>query len=267
MSKTVRSAWEKVCTARNQHRWKSSDMIYQLFSDVEPLFGDRHTQECASIYAGLAKLGSMPIAFIAQEKGRNLEERLASNFGMTTPAGFRKAHRLMLLAEKFSIPLITLIDTPGAACDVSAEQQNQSYCIATTLKTMAVLKTPIIALVIGEGMSGGGLSLAVADKLIMLDSSIFSVISPEGCSSILYKHSKKADVCAEKLKLGSQDLCAMGFVDEVCTIHDAYDATSLDVDALRVFLHQSMQTLCAQPIADVLGKRAEKWSLQGIKRY
>jgi acetyl-CoA carboxylase carboxyl transferase subunit alpha len=196
-------------------RPKSQEIINAIVNDFQELHGDRMYSDDASIIGGLGKLGNISVMFIAQEKGTNTKEKMFRNFGMPRPEGYRKALRLMKLAEKFSIPLITIIDTPGAFPGIGAEERGQSEAIARNLFTLASLKTPVINLVTGEGGSGGALAIGMGDVLIMLEYSIYSVISPEACSTILWRNPDEAESAAEAMGISSKRLNKLGLVDSI----------------------------------------------------
>lgn len=209
------SPWQISQLARHPQRPYTQDYIDLMMSDFQELHGDRLYADDHAIVAGLAKLEEQPVMVIGHQKGRDTKEKVRRNFGMPRPEGYRKAMRLMKLAERFQIPIITLIDTPGAYPGVGAEERGQSEAIARNLYVMADLKTPIISVVIGEGGSGGALAIGVCDKLFMLEYSTYSVISPEGCASILWKSADKASVAAESMGITSERLSKLGLVDEV----------------------------------------------------
>jgi acetyl-CoA carboxylase carboxyl transferase subunit alpha len=207
--------WQTTQIARHSERPTTSDYIESLFEDFTELHGDRHFGDDKSIIAGLAKLKGVSVVVIGHQKGRNLKERVERNFGMPHPEGYRKALRLMQLAERFKKPIITFIDTPGAYPGVGAEERGQSEAIAKNLAVMSQLKVPILCVVIGEGGSGGALALAVGDRLLMLQYAIYSVISPEGCAAILWNDESRAEEAAAALKLTAPDLLQMGIIDEI----------------------------------------------------
>ena len=209
------SEWQIAQLARHPLRPKSIQVIESISEDFQELHGDRMYADDSSIVSGLAKIESQSVMFIAQEKGNNTNEKMKRNFGMPRPEGYRKAQRMMKLAEKFSIPIITIIDTPGAFPGVGAEERGQSEAIARNLFTLASLQTPIINLVLGEGGSGGALAIGMGDKLIMLEYSIFSVISPEACSSILWRTPDETETAAEAMGISSGRLNKLGLVDEI----------------------------------------------------
>lgn len=207
--------WQVIQLARHPERPHGFDYISRIFDDFQELHGDRAFGDDKAIIAGLAKLDHQPVMVIAQQKGRTTKQKLKHNFGMMHPEGYRKALRLMKLAEKFQIPVVTLIDTPGAYPGVNAEKRGQSEAIARNLKEMAQLKVPIVCMVIGEGCSGGALGIGVGDRLLMMEYSYFATISPEGCASILWKTSEKASEAAEIMGITSKRLKEIGIVDEV----------------------------------------------------
>jgi acetyl-CoA carboxylase carboxyl transferase subunit alpha len=207
--------WEISQVARHVQRPRTLDYIQTIFSDWVELHGDRHFAEDKSIIGGLAKLGEQSLILIGHQKGRDTKENLERNFGMPRPEGYRKALRLMQLAEKFSLPVITFIDTPGAYPGIGAEERNQSEAIGRNLYEMANLTVPIICTIIGEGGSGGALAIAIGDQINMLEHSIYSVISPEGCASILWKDATKASNAAEILGITAPRLKTLGLIDSI----------------------------------------------------
>jgi acetyl-CoA carboxylase carboxyl transferase subunit alpha len=207
--------WQKVQVARHSDRPHCVDYIKGLFSDFTPLAGDRNFGEDQAIVGGFARFRGEPVAIIGQEKGSDTTSRLKHNFGSVRPEGYRKAVRLMELADRFKIPLLTLVDTAGAYPGLGAEERGQAEAIAVNLREMAKVESPILTVVIGEGGSGGALAIAVADVVLMFENSIYSVISPEGCASILWRDGKQAPKAAEALKLTATHLLALGVVDGV----------------------------------------------------
>jgi acetyl-CoA carboxylase carboxyl transferase subunit alpha len=201
--------------SRHPQRPYTLDYIEHGFSHFEELHGDRHFADDHAIVSGLARLRGIPVVIIGHQKGHTTKEKVARNFGMPRPEGYRKAQRMMQLAERFSLPIITLIDTPGAYPGIGAEERGQSEAIASSLKLMAGLHTPIIVTIIGEGGSGGALAIGVGDKINMLQYSTYSVISPEGCASILWKSAEKASEAAEAMGLTAERLLELGLVDEI----------------------------------------------------
>lgn len=207
--------WQKVLVARHQERPKTSDYISMLIEDFVPLAGDRLFGEDAAITAGIGRFKGISVAVLGHEKGKNTEDRIAHNFGMPHPEGYRKACRIMDLADRFGMPLLTFIDTSGAYPGVGAEERGQAEAIARSIEKSLLFNQPIVATVIGEGGSGGAIALGVANSILMLEHSIYSVISPEGCASILYRDSSKAEEASNALKLTAQDLLNFKIIDEV----------------------------------------------------
>jgi len=212
---TSLSDWQISQLARHPQRLYTLDYIENIFDEFTELHGDRAFSNDHSLVGGIAKMDDFDFMFIGQQKGRSTKEKIFHNFGMTRPEGYRKALRLMKLAEKFSLPIISFIDTPGAYPGIGAEERGQSEAIARNLFEMSTLKTPIIAVVIGEGGSGGALAIGVSDITMMFEYSIYSVISPEGCASILYKDVSKANIAAESLKMTSKHLKKNKLIDKV----------------------------------------------------
>ena len=208
-------AWQIAQVARHPMRPYTTDYLQMIAPDFQELHGDRMYADDPAIIGGVARLDGRSIMFIGHQKGRDTKERVRRNYGMPKPEGYRKAQRLMRLAEKFSLPIVTFIDTPGAYPGVGAEERGQSEAIAYSLYLMAGLKTPIISVVIGEGGSGGALAIGVCDRLLMLQYSVYAVISPEGCASILWKSAEKAEEAAEAMRITATSLIEFGLVDEV----------------------------------------------------
>ena len=208
-------AYEKVKIARGNKRPTAVDYIDNILTDFIELHGDRRFADDGAIVAGIARLNDMPVTVIGIEKGRTTKERMQRSFGSPNPEGYRKALRLMKQAEKFHRPVLCLVDTSGAYCGIGAEERGQGQAIAENLMEMMTLRTPAISIVIGEGGSGGALALSVADRVWMLENSIYSVISPEGCASILWKDAGKADTAAEYLKLTAQDSLENGLIEKI----------------------------------------------------
>lgn len=254
------SDWQISQLARHPQRLYTLDYINDVFDEFTELHGDRAYADDHAIVGGIAKLDGQSVMFIGQQKGRSTQDKIKYNFGMPRPEGYRKALRLMKMAEKFSMPVITFIDTPGAYPGIGAEERGQSEAIAKNLFEMSTLATPIISVVIGEGGSGGALAIGVADKMMMFEYSIYSVISPEGCASILYKDAAKANVAAESLKLTSAHLKKEGLIDEIIAeplggIHrDPDEARKLLKNALK----QQLEAVGKITIDQLLQARAEK---------
>ena len=209
------TAYEKVTAARAKKRFTSLDIIKEVFTDFLEMHGDRRYADDKAVVAGIAYLDTMPVTVIGIEKGHDIKERTQRNFGSAHPEGYRKALRQMKLAEKFKRPVVCFIDTSGAYCGLGAEERGQAQAIAENLMEMMALETPIISVIVGEGGSGGALALAVANEVWMLENSIYSVISPEGCASILWKDESKAKEASECLKLTAEDLLALGIIEKI----------------------------------------------------
>lgn len=215
LKKTSQKAWQQVLTSRESTRARGMEYVRQLFSEYSLHRGDRSLGEDGSLLCGVGEFFGQPVSFIISNKGENLNEQIANNFGMSSPAGFYKAIRTMKQAEKFGRPLITIVDTPGAYPGVHAEKEGQSIAIANSLMTMMNLSVPVVSCIVGEGGSGGALSIACGNRVLMFENAIYSVISPEGFASILWKDSKRADEASEILKLTSEHLLEFGIVDEI----------------------------------------------------
>mgnify|MGYP001366806618 CR=1 FL=1 len=211
------TSWQKVQLSRHPNRPFSLDYIERIFSDFQPLLGDRLFKEDAAIVGGPAVLNGQHVMVLGQQKGRNTEENLKRNFGCPSPEGYRKALRLMKMANRFSMPIVSFVDTPGAFPGIEAEERHIAEAIAVNLREMATFEVPIIAIVIGEGGSGGALGVAVADRVLILENAYYSVISPEGCAAILWKDRSFAENASEALKLDAEQLLSFGIVDEIIT--------------------------------------------------
>ncbi|MCB1968792.1 MAG: acetyl-CoA carboxylase carboxyltransferase subunit alpha [Geminicoccaceae bacterium] len=209
------TAWQKTQVARHADRPHMCDYVDTLMKDFSPLAGDRCFGDDHAITGGLGRLRGISVMLIGHEKGADTEERVKHNFGMARPEGYRKAIRLMRLAERFGLPVVTLVDTPGAHPGIRAEERGQAEAIARSIETCLTLKVPIISVIVGEGGSGGAIALASADRVLMLEHSIYSVISPEGCAAILWRKAEQAEAAAEALKLTAQDLKELGLIDEI----------------------------------------------------
>jgi len=262
------SAWQISQVARHPQRPYSLDYINALFSDFEELHGDRAFAEDPAIVGGLARFGSQAVMVIGHQKGRDTKDKLYRNFGMPKPEGYRKALRLMRLAERFEIPVLTFVDTPGASPGVGAEERGQSEAIGRSLYAMAELRVPVIVTVIGEGGSGGALALAVGDYVQMLQYSIYSVISPEGCASILWKSAEKASTAAEALGITAKRLKTLNLIDKIIAeplggAHRNYEAT---MQIVRRELQESLATVTGKSIDTILEKRFERLLSYGTFR-
>lgn len=247
--------YERVKAARDTSRPTGLDYIKNIFQGFIELHGDRRYADDSAIVGGIARLNGNPVTVIAIEKGHNAKERAMRNFGAPNPEGYRKALRLMKQAEKFGRPVICFIDTSGAYCGIGAEERGQGQAIAENLMEMTTLCVPVISILIGEGGSGGALALAVADRVWMLQNSVYSVISPEGCASILWKDASKADAAAASLKLTAEDARSLGIVERVLSEKD-FGAKPF-YDRIHILLHEELQELAKDP--DLLQKRYDRF--------
>ncbi len=258
--------WQIVQLARHPLRPQSLDYIERIFTEFDELHGDRVFADDHAMIAGLARLAGDPVMVIGHQKGKNTKEKLARNFGMARPEGYRKALRLMRMAEQFKLPIITFIDTPGAYPGIDAEERGQSEAIARNLLVMAKLKTPIICVVIGEGGSGGALAIGVGDQVLMLQYSVYSVISPEGCASILWKSADKAADAAQALKLTAKDSLELKLIDDV--IPEPLGGAHRDIDemaqTLKTILQEKLLTLQAQPLDQLIDNRYQRLMGYGV---
>ncbi len=246
--------------ARHPQRPYTLDYVQRVLTEFEELHGDRAFGDDPAIVCGLARLEGMPVAVIGHQKGRNTQENIQRNYGMAKPEGYRKALRVMKLAERFGLPLVTLIDTPGAYPGIDAEERGQSEAIARNLYEMSGLRMPIIACVIGEGGSGGALAIGVADRLIMLEYSTYSVISPEGCAAILWKSAEKAGEAADALGLTSSRLLELRLVDQVIPepLGGAHRDVGETASRLRAALLENLSTLKRIPVQQLVEQRHER---------
>ena len=251
------NAWQISQVARHPQRPYTLDYIQSLFSEFEELHGDRAYADDPAIVCGVARFGGEPVVVIGHQKGRDVKERQYRNFGMPRPEGYRKALRLMHMAEKFRMPVLTFIDTPGAYPGIGAEERGQSEAIARNLYAMAELKTPVICTVIGEGGSGGALAIGVGDRLIMLQYATYSVISPEGCASILWKSADKASLAAETLGITAARLKALGLVDQVVAepLGAAHREPEAMMESLRSALSDALNDVRERPLNALLNDR------------
>jgi acetyl-CoA carboxylase carboxyl transferase subunit alpha len=254
------SAWQVVQVARHQKRPYTQDYISRIFTDFDELHGDRHFGDDKSIIGGIARLDGRSVVVIGQEKGRTVQDKVLRNFGMPKPEGYRKALRLMEMAERFHMPVLTLIDTPGAYPGIDSEERGISEAIARNLAVMSRLRTRIICTVIGEGSSGGALGIGVGDQVNMLQYATYFVISPEGCANIIWKTAEKAPLAAEAMGVTSKTLLDLGIVDEIIPeplggAHRDHDAVAVSV---RSALLRQLDVLTAQPLETVLEKRYQR---------
>ena len=254
------TAWQVVQVARHPHRPYTLDYIQRIFTDWEEMHGDRHFGDDSAIVGGVARLNGKPVMVIGEEKGRGVSEKVLRNFGMPKAEGYRKALRLMETAERFKMPVLTLIDTPGAYPGIDSEERNISEAIARNLAVMSRLRTPIICTVIGEGSSGGALAIGVGDRLNMLQYSTYFVISPEGCANIIWKTTKKAPEAAEAMGVTSDNLEKLGIVDQ--TIPEPMGGAHRDIETmastLKAHLSEQLDELQAIPLDDLLERRYQR---------
>ncbi len=260
------SAWDRVQIARHPKRPHTSDYIKYLFKNFVELHGDRRYADDKAIISGFAYFKGIPVAVIGHEKGKGTQEKIERNFGMPHPEGYRKAIRVMKLAEKYKMPVITFIDTPGAYPGIGAEERGQSEAIAESMLTMSNLKTPIVSVVIGEGGSGGALALGIADRVCIMENAYYSVISPEGCAAILWKDQNRVKEASKALKLTAEDLYSMGIVD--CIIPEPYNAAHWDhkktARLVGYFIKKCIAELCAKDIETLLSERFKKFKNMGV---
>jgi acetyl-CoA carboxylase carboxyl transferase subunit alpha len=258
-------AWQRTLLARHPQRPYMMDYVRILFEDFHELHGDRAYGDDPAMIAGFAKYHGRPVAVIGQQKGRDTKARVALNFGQAKPEGYRKALRVMHLAAKFIRPVFTFVDTPGAYPGIDAEERGQAEAIARNLREMARLPVPIIVTITGEGGSGGALAIAVGDRVNMLENSVYSVISPEGCASILWRDSAKAEVAAEALKITPRDLSQLGIIDEI--VPEPEGGAHLDHEASAAFLDpvldRSLREILALSPSAMLEQRYEKFRRMG----
>ena len=250
------SAYDKVLLARAKGRATGLSYIDHIFEDFVELHGDRRFADDPAIVGGIATLGGKPVTVIAMEKGSDMKDKVRRNFGAPNPEGYRKALRLMKQAEKFHRPVVCFVDTSGAYCGLGAEERGQGQAIAENLVEMAGLKTPIVSILVGEGGSGGALALAVADQVWILENAVYSVISPEGCASILWKDAKKVKDAAECLRLTAQDMEELGVVEKVIPEEKDF---ALTYDRIKNELLETLPALEALPLEELLRKRYERF--------
>ena len=255
------TAWDRVTLARLQDRPKALDYINLIFDDFIELHGDRNFSDDKAIVGGIAKLDDMPVTVIGEQKGKNAKENMERNFGMPNPEGYRKALRLMKQAEKFNRPIVTFIDTPGAYPGMGAEERGQGEAIAKNLMEMSTLKVPIICIIIGEGSSGGALAIAVGDKIVMLENAVYSILSPEGFASILYKDSSKCKEAAENMKITAKELKVLGIIDEI--INEPQGGAQEDINkvskSLKRCIAKSIKELKELSAEDLIQRRYDKF--------
>lgn len=255
------SAWQVAQVARHPMRPYTADYLGMITPDFQELHGDRMYADDSAIIGGVGRIDGQAVMFIGHQKGRGTKERVRRNYGMPKPEGYRKAQRLMRMAEKFSLPIVTLIDTPGAYPGLGAEERGQSEAIAYSLYLMAGLKTPIISVVIGEGGSGGALAIGAGDRLLMLQYAIYSVISPEGCASILWKSAEKAEEAAEAMRITAESLFEFGLVDEVLAepLGGAHRNPGQAADVVRNAILKNLEELGQLSIDQLLENRQRRF--------
>ena len=254
------SPWQNVQVARHPERPHFVDYIERVTDQFDELHGDRHFSDDRAVIGGIARIGDFQVVIIGHEKGRTTEDKIKHNFGMSQPEGYRKACRLMKLAERFNLPVVTMIDTPGAYPGIDSEERGQSEAIAYNLKVMSSLKTPIIANIVGEGGSGGALALGVGDHINMMEHATYSVASPEACASIVWRDSEMAADAAEAMKLSAKNILELNLIDEIIKeplggAHRNYDQASLN---LKNSIIQNLDRLIQIPLDDLLEKRYER---------
>ena len=261
ITKTKLSAWDKVQLARQLERPKALDYINEIFDEFIELHGDRNFADDKAIVGGIAKLDKMVFTVIGEQKGKKAKENMERNFGMPNPEGYRKALRLMKQAEKFKRPIITFIDTPGAYPGMGAEERGQGEAIARNILEMSRIKVPIICIVIGEGSSGGALAIAVGDKIVMLENAIYSILSPEGFASILYKNSSRAKEAAEDMKATAKDLKDLGIIDDIIKEPEggAQNDFEMVTKSMKKYIVKNVKKLQELSVDELLQNRYEKF--------
>ncbi len=264
---TQLTPWQVTQIARHPQRPYTLDYVNEIFTDFQELHGDRHFADDLSIVGGLARFNGQPCMVLGHQKGRDTKERAARNFGMSRPEGYRKALRLMKLAEKFGLPVFTFVDTPGAYPGIGAEERGQSEAIGRNIYEMAQLEVPIITTIIGEGGSGGALAISVGDQVLMLQYSVYSVISPEGCASILWKTAERASDAAEALGITAHRLKALGLVDKIVNepVGGAHRDIKLMTSQLKRGLVDALRQVSGLPVPELLDRRYAR--LKSYGRY
>ena len=257
--------WQRVQLARHPDRPYTLDYLDKICSDFIEIHGDRHFADDKSIIAGFATIENQKVVVVGHQKGRNIKENVYRNFGSPHPEGYRKALRAMKLAEKFNKPVVSFIDTQGAYPGIGAEERGQAEAIARNLFEMSRLRTPILICVIGEGASGGALGIGVGDRNIVMENTWYSVISPEGCASILYRDAGKANIAAESMKVTAKDLYELGVADELITEPDGSAHRNPDAMAkkLKKVILRNLDELCVIPVDELVRQRIEKYSKMG----
>ncbi len=258
--------WQRVQLARHPNRPYTLDYVRLMMSDFTEFHGDRLFADDPAVVAGIGTLGAISVALIGHQKARDTREKIRRNFGMPNPEGYRKALRLMKLAARFSRPVLCLVDTPGAYPGLGAEERGQAEAIARNLLEMARLPVPIVVVIIGDGASGGALGIGVGDRILMLENSWYSVISPEGCAAILYRDSANAHIAAESMKVAPEDLLEMGVIDRILRepeggAHNDHAATAA---TLKAALLEEMEKLAAIPSEELVRRRIDKFARMGV---
>ena len=258
--------WQKVKLARHPRRPYALDYIRGIFENFQELHGDRRFGDDQALIGGIAYLQQQPVMVLGQQKGRDLKENVRRNFGCPNPEGYRKALRLMQLAEQFSLPVVSFIDTPGAYPGIGSEERHIAEAIAVNLREMSVLKTPVVAIVIGEGGSGGALGIGVADRVFVFENAYYSVISPEGCAAILWKDATKAPDAAAVLKMSAADLKQLGVIDGILKepLGGAHTDPKACIKTVRNLLEEKIPILMRLPIETLLQQRYEKFRRMGV---
>jgi len=259
--------WQKCLVARHPDRPHCKDYIDALFTEYTPLAGDRNFADDQAIMGGLARLGDRPVVVIGQEKGSDTKSRIERNFGMARPEGYRKAIRLMELADRFNLPVITLVDTPGAYPGKGAEERGQAEAIARSTEKCLQIGVPVVSMIVGEGGSGGAVALATADRILMLEHSIYSVITPEGCASILWKDSDKMREAAEAMRLTAQDLLKLGVIDQIITEPrgGAQRGASTAIESVGKAIEAQIANLAEKSRDELIADRRRKFLDMGRK--
>ena len=255
------TSWQKVKIARHSDRPHTLDYIENMFSNFIPLSGDKKFAEDRAIVGGLAKIDGLSVMIIGNEKGNSMEKRIEHNFGMAKPEGFRKTQRLLILAEKLKLPVVTFVDTAGAFPGKEAEERGQSESIASSIAQCLKVRTPIISIIIGEGGSGGAIALATADRVLMLENSIFSVISPEGCASILWRNTEAVQKAAKSLKLTAEDCLELNVIDGIIEemIGGAHRYPKEQFVTVKKTIIENLEKLIKLPVEKIVADRNEKF--------
>ena len=256
----MQTAWDRVQIARESNRKTSLDYIERIFDEFIELHGDRNYRDDKAMVCGLARIGKQNFTVIAEQKGRNTKENIERNFGMPNPESYRKAIRFMSQAEKFNRPVITFIDTKGAYPGIGAEERGQGEAIASSMLKMAGLRVPIISVVIGEGSSGGALAIGVANKVFMLENAIYSILSPEGYASILWKDASRAEEAAEKMKITAKDLYDLKVIDKIIKEPDSFDEL---IEILKNEINMALEDFVSMSESDIVENRYQKFRNMG----